>query len=64
MAASAVGIYGAAMTPRVYAQLMFGPICQGHGPVFALHCPACYGAVALAAGAAFLIASPRKPLRI
>jgi hypothetical protein len=46
---SALALWGAAMAPRLEAQALFGPICSGHGSAFALHCPACYAAAALAA---------------
>ncbi len=49
--ASAATLLGVAMGPVLYARLLFGPICSGHGSVFALHCPACYVTAALAAAA-------------
>jgi hypothetical protein len=45
---SSAALYLAAMAPRVTAELMFGPICSGHGGFASLHCGACYAAAALA----------------
>jgi hypothetical protein len=53
---SALALWAAAMAPRLEAQALFGPICSGHGSVFALHCPACYAAAALAAAGVALAA--------
>ena len=50
----------AAMAPPLIAEARFGPIC-GHGSLFALHCPACYGAAALAiAGVALMLGKSFK----
>jgi hypothetical protein len=51
----ALGLWAAAMGPRLAAQFAFGPICSGHG-LLALHCPACYAAAALAGAGALLAA--------
>jgi len=45
-----------AMAPLTPAVLRFGAICSGH-PAFAPHCPACYAAAAIAAGAVGLTVS-------
>jgi hypothetical protein len=47
--ASGAVLWAQAMAPRLAAEARFGPICSGHGSAFALHCPACYAAAALAA---------------
>ena len=49
-------LYLQAMSPQLLAALRFGQICTGHA-AFALHCPACYVAAAIAAGAAGLLMS-------
>jgi hypothetical protein len=53
---SALALWAAAMAPRLEAQALFGPICSGHGSTFALHCPTCYVAAALAAAGIALAA--------
>jgi hypothetical protein len=45
-----------AMAPQLTAALRLGQICTGHA-AFAPHCPACYVAAAVAAGAAGLLAT-------
>jgi hypothetical protein len=56
--AAALALYAQAMAPRLLAQAAYGPICSGHGSVWAPHCPICYAAVALAFAAAALLAGP------
>lgn len=60
--AGAVALYLQAMAPPMLAVLRFGAICTGHA-AFAPHCPACYVAAAIAAGAAgsmcLLFATPK-----
>jgi len=54
-------LFLAVMAPRLFAEVRFGPICAGHGSLFALHCPACYGAAALAiAGVALILGKTFK----
>jgi hypothetical protein len=54
--AGASAVYLQAMAPKLLAALRFGQVCSGHA-AFAMHCPACYVAAAIAAGAAGLLAS-------
>lgn len=52
--------YVVLMRPIV-AAAAYGPICR-HGGLLALHCPACYAALALAGlGLAALVAAPSAP---
>jgi len=55
----AVLAWMAAMAPQLVSMAMFGPICLGHGSAFALHCPTCYAAGALAVLGIALLASAR-----
>jgi hypothetical protein len=55
-------MWSAAMWPQLYARIAFGPICSGHGGLFALHCPGCYAAAALA-GVGVLLAIPDRKAR-
>jgi hypothetical protein len=48
LTASSAALFLSAMAPRLTAELMFGPICSGHGGLLSLHCGACYVAAALA----------------
>jgi hypothetical protein len=41
-------LWTAAMWPWLFARMSFGPICSGHGALFAVHCPACYAGALLA----------------
>ena len=46
--ASSAALWLSVMAPRLTAELMFGPICSGHGGLGSPHCAACYAAAALA----------------
>jgi hypothetical protein len=63
--AGSAALYLSAMAPRLAAELMFGPICSGHGGLLSLHCGACYVAAALAGTGLGLVglAAARGPRR-
>ena len=42
-----VGLFVAAMAPRLWVQAVYGPICSGNSSL--LHCPACWAAAVMAA---------------
>jgi hypothetical protein len=53
--ALAGSLYASVMGPRLWTQAVYGPICSGHA-VWAMHCPACWAALALAGAGAMAIA--------
>lgn len=49
--ALAGALYAVAMGPMLFAWLLYGPVCSGHGSAFAPHCAPCYAAAALVVAA-------------
>ena len=61
------GLWYAALMREIWAAEAFGPVCRHGGGPLALHCPACYAALAMVLAGVVLAAATgarREPARI
>ena len=62
IAASGLGFSAVLMTPRIQMWKALGAVCGHHGLAAAVHCPACYVALAMMISGAALAASDPAPV--